>query len=134
MKPLPLPDADTAPYWQAASEHRLICPRCTACGMYAFPPAPRCGTCSTGTMEWTDLSGHGKVFSHCVMHVPLVAGFEPPYVVADIELAEQPGLRITTNILHCPIGDVRIGMPVIVTFEDREPGLALPQFEPAQPA
>jgi uncharacterized OB-fold protein len=85
-------------------------------------------------MEWAEVSGRGTVFSYCVMHLPLVAGFEPPYVVADIELAEQSGLRITTNILNCPLGDIRIGMPVTVTFEDREPGVALPQFEPARRA
>ena len=84
-------------------------------------------------MEWVELSGRGTVFSYCVMHLPLVAGFAPPYVVAVIELQEQPGLRITTNILNCPIDGVRIGMAVTVTFEDREGGNAVPQFEPAKP-
>jgi uncharacterized OB-fold protein len=132
MKPLPLPDADTAPYWQAASEHRFAGQRCTACGTYAFPPLPRCPECLTRTMEWVELSGRGTVFSYCVMHLPLIIGFAPPYVVADVDLEEQPGLRITTNILNCPIEDVRIGMPVTVTFEDREGGVTLPQFEPAK--
>lgn len=132
MKPLPLPDADTAPYWQAASEHRFICQRCTACGKYTFPPTPRCPVCLSSTLEWVELSGRGTVFTYCVMHLPLVAGFEPPYVVADVELEEQQGLRIITNILNCPIEDVHIGMPVTMTFEDREVGIALPQFEPAR--
>ena len=79
------------------------------------------------------MSGMGTVVSYCVMHLPLVAGFAPPYVVADVELTEQPGLRVTANILNCPIGDVHIGMPVKVTFEDRAAGVSLPQFEPARP-
>jgi hypothetical protein len=84
-------------------------------------------------MQWVEMSGRGTVFSYCVMRLPLVAGFAPPYVVADVELEEQTGLRITTNILNCSIEDVRIGMPVTVLFEDREGGVSLPQFEPAQP-
>jgi uncharacterized protein len=132
VKPLPLPDADTAPYWQAAREHRFTAQRCTACGTYAFPPAARCPACLTSTMEWVELSGRGTIFSYCVMHLPLVAGFTPPYIVADIELQEQPGLRITTNILNCTTKAVRIGMEVTVIFEDREGGAGLPQFEPAR--
>jgi uncharacterized OB-fold protein len=84
-------------------------------------------------MEWVEMSGCGTIFSYCVMHLSLVAGFAPPYVVADVELQEQRGLRITTNILNCAVQDVRIGMEVTVTFEDREAGVTLPQFEPAQP-
>jgi uncharacterized protein len=133
VKPLPLPDVDTEPYWQAAREHRFAGQRCTACGTYAFPPVVRCPGCLTSGMEWVTLSGRGTVFSYCVMHLPLVAGFAPPYLVAEVELEEQPGLRVTTNILNCPIGNVRIGMAVTVTFEDREGGIRLPQFEPARP-
>lgn len=131
-KPLPLADRDTAPYWQAAREHRFIGRRCTACGRYAFPPAPHCAACHSDAMEWRDLSGRGTVYSFCVMHAALVAGFEPPYVVAEIELEEQPGLRVTANILNASIETVRIGLPVRVTYEGREDGTVLPQFEPAQ--
>jgi uncharacterized protein len=84
-------------------------------------------------MEWVNMSGRGTVFSYCVMHLPLVAGFVPPYLVVEVELEEQRGLRVTTNILNCPIDGVRIGMAVKVTFEDREGGFSLPQFEPVRP-
>ena len=32
----------TEPFWAAAREHRLVVPRCTACGTYRFPPAAFC--------------------------------------------------------------------------------------------
>jgi uncharacterized OB-fold protein len=44
-------------------------------------------------------------------------GFEPPYVIAIVELEDDPTVRLTTNIVGCAIEDVRIGMPVEVTFE-----------------
>ena len=55
---------------------------------------------------------------------------EPPYVIAVVELAEQPGLRLTTNLVGVSPGDVRSGMPVQVHFEHLD-DVYLPLFEPA---
>lgn len=52
-----------------------------------------------------------------------------PYVVAIVELVEQEGLQLTTRIVNCDPGDVRIGMPVSIVFDDRD-GVRLPLFEP----
>ena len=54
----------------------------------------------------------------------------PALRVAIVELPEQDGLRLTTNIVGCEPDDVRIGMPVQVTFEEYD-GVWLPFFEPA---
>jgi uncharacterized OB-fold protein len=40
---------------------------------------------------------------------------EPPYVLAEVELVEQAGLRLLTAIVECD--DVTIGLPVNVRFE-----------------
>ena len=42
---------------------------------------------------------------------------------------EQPGLRLMTNIVSCPVESVRIGMRVRVVFEQRE-DVWIPLFEP----
>src|SRR5260370_1192433 len=34
------PDEWTAPFWEAAAQHRLVVPRCTTCGAFRFPPSP----------------------------------------------------------------------------------------------
>jgi uncharacterized OB-fold protein len=52
---------------------------------------------------------------------------EVPYVVALVELPEQAGLRVLTNLLEVEPDDVEVGMPVELTFETRD-GQALPQF------
>jgi uncharacterized OB-fold protein len=67
------------------------------------------------------------------MHETYMKGFDAPYVVALVELEEQPGLRLTTNIVGCQVDDVTIGMPVVVEFEDRG-DVSLPQFGPARGA
>jgi len=38
----------------------------------------------------------------------------PPYIVAIVELDEQTGLRLTSNLLDCGVDDVAIGMRVTV--------------------
>ncbi len=129
-RPLPVPDLDSAPYWEAAREHRFRLPRCNDCGTIAFPPRATCSKCLAGNMSWTDLTGRGTVYTYCVMHDTLIRGMEPPFVIAQVELEDQPGLRITSNILDCPIENVRIGMPVEVTFEEVNEQVTLPQFKP----
>jgi uncharacterized OB-fold protein len=71
------------------------------------------------------------VLTFTVNHQAWIPGFDPPYVVAIVELEEQPGLRLTTNIVGCPIENVTIGMSVRVRFEDVGEGVFLPLFEPA---
>jgi uncharacterized protein len=39
-------------------------------------------------------------------------------------------LRLITNIVGCSVDEVRIGMPVEVTFEDRSETVTVPQFRP----
>ena len=56
-----------------------------------------------------------------------------PYSLAIVELEEQSGLRMLTNIVDCPFEALSIGMPVEVTFEDRD-GQVVPQFRPASDA
>jgi uncharacterized protein len=50
-------------------------------------------------------------------------------VVGCIELPEQEGLRMITNVIGCEPSDVRIGMPVSVTFEQTDERV-VPQFQP----
>ncbi len=129
-KTLPAPDMDTAPYWEHAREGRLSLQRCQACGHYLFPPRPICPRCRGGDVPWTTLSGRGVVYSYAIMHDFFVKGFDPPYVVAQVDLEEQAGLRLITNIVECDVGAVHIGMPVEVTFERRTEEISVPLFRP----
>jgi len=72
------------------------------------------------------------VHSYTITHHRAAPGFEDrvPFVVALVELEEQPGLRIISNLSGCGPDEMRIGMPVEVVFEDVTPGVTLPQFRP----
>lgn len=133
-RPIPICDPETAPYWEAARAHELRLPRCARCGHYEFPPKPRCSACLADALEWVKVSGHGTVFSFAIMRESFMKAFEPPYVVAQVELEEQPGLLVMTNIVDADVADVRIGQLVEVTFEDRSPDVTIPQFRPRRAA
>ena len=132
IRPRPVPDDVTRPYWDAAAEHRLCIARCANCGRFRHPPTATCPVCSSSSVEWTDLNGRGTVYSFIVDYRNMVPGFEGPYVVAQVNPVDvdEELVRIVANIRDCAIDDVHIGMPVRVTFDDLEPGLALPQFVP----
>jgi uncharacterized protein len=130
-RPLPVEDEDSRPYWDAARAGRLELPRCDCCGQLCFPPRPRCPRCLSTALTWTALSGAGRVYSFCVVYQAPLEALEVPYVIAQIELSEQPGLRLTANVVGCAPADVAVDMQVEVEFERIDSDHVLPQFHPA---
>jgi uncharacterized protein len=64
------------------------------------------------------VSGRASVVTYTVNRQPWIPGFDPPYIVAIVELADEPDVRLTTNIVGVPIDDMRIGLEVEVFFEE----------------
>jgi len=83
-------------------------------------------------VKFEEVSGKGTLYSFSVMHMPLVAGFKPPYIIAWIEIAEQPGLLLSANLIDCPPEAAKIGMDVEVVFEKLTNEISLPQFKPSR--
>lgn len=129
-KPLPLPDEVTAPYWEAARSGRLSIQFCRGCASFVHLPADRCPRCTGTDLDWRDISGHGRLYSYTTMHDSPGPGFADalPYIVAVVELDEQPGLLVTTNLAGTDPDTLRIGLPVEVAFENLDPDTAVPQF------
>lgn len=63
------------------------------------------------------VSGRGSVFTFTVNRHTFNPALPVPYVIAIVELIEQVGLRITSNLVDCDAEKVHIAMPVVVTFE-----------------
>ncbi|MBI3743920.1 MAG: Zn-ribbon domain-containing OB-fold protein [Chloroflexi bacterium] len=133
-KPLPAPDASTKFYWESAKRHKLAILRCKQCSTFIHPPRPMCRTCQSSDLAPFEVSGRGKVYTFTKTHYIYHPAFQPkvPYVVALVELDDDPSVRIVSNIVDCPADEVRIGMPVEVTFEDISPEVSLPQFRPVK--
>ncbi len=80
--------------------------------------------------SWQPVSGFGRVKTWTVMRTAFLPGFadDIPYVVADIELDEQPGLRMAARLRNVAAAEIRIGMPVQVAFDDVDDGVSIPYF------
>jgi uncharacterized OB-fold protein len=126
---LPRLDETNRHFWTGGEHGELRFLRCQRCGYWLHPPGPVCPACLGGDVEAEAVSGEATVHTYTVNHQPWYPGIDPPYVVAIVELPEQDGLRLTTNIVGCPATAVRIGMAVRVTF-DRYDDVWLPLFVP----
>jgi uncharacterized OB-fold protein len=126
---LPLITAQNAFFWRAGAAGKLRFMRCQACGHYIHPPLPICPLCRSRSVQDEPVSGKGAVLTYTVNRQVWEPGLEAPYVIAIVGLDEQPGLRLTTNIVNCAIRDVAIGMRVSVVFEAHD-DVWLPLFEP----
>lgn len=112
----PALDPENRFFWSSGADGPLRFARCGACGYWLHPPLPRCPECASRDVAPAPVSGRGRVWSYTVNHHSWDGGTEP-YAIGLVELAEQPGLRLTTNIVGCPPDEVRIAMAVRVTFE-----------------
>ena len=116
----PTPTPETAPYWEAATAGRLSIQRCRTCGRHYFYPRSFCPRCQSADVEWTDVSGRGRLVSYVINHRPLPpADLDAPQVIALVELEE--GVRMLTNIVGSPAEPAALPLdaPVSVAFEPR---------------
>jgi uncharacterized OB-fold protein len=130
--PIPQLTEDNRFFWTAGRDGELRIARCSHCGYWIHPPSPRCPQCLSDDVSPTAVSGRGRVYTYTVNERAWSPGLEVPYIIAIVELEEQAGLRMMTNIVRCQPDEVVIDMPVQVTFEDRGE-VSVPVFEPRQP-
>jgi hypothetical protein len=127
-----VPDDLSAPFWEAAARHVLTAARCARCRAWVMPPDLTCPRCLSTDPEFAfePLSGQGAVRSWTVMRQSFLPGFadEVPFLLVDVELAEQPELRMIGRLLDGPDTPVHQGDPVTVAFEDLAPGVSVPAF------
>ena len=132
--PIPVPDADTQPFWDACARGELLIQRCASCGKWLWQPRPICSSCQTPDPVWTRVSGDGVVASWMVMRPPTLPAYAGmvPFVLLLVELEQgvrligylvDDGGRVLTT--DGTAEDVRIGARVALRFHDQA-GTPLP--------
>lgn len=122
----------TRAFWTSGADGVLRIARCGSCGRYQHPPRPVCSRCWSRAISPEPVSGRATVWTWTVNRYQWQAAMAPPYVVAEVELAEQRGLRLLTNIVDCAVDEVRIGLDVEVCFA-RSGEASIPLFRPVAP-
>ncbi len=92
--PVPVPDADTQPFWDACARRELVIQRCGKCQAWLWQPRPLCSQCQTPDPVWTRVSGDGHVASWIVLRPPTLPAYaeKVPFVVLLVQLDE--GVRM----------------------------------------
>ncbi len=132
VKPIPVPDAQSAGYWDAAARGELALPRCSVCHQYSLPPRDVCPWCRSTDPRYVTqpVAGGGVVRSWTIVRDSFLPGFadDVPYVLVDVELDVQPGLRMIGRLVDGPDAPLVLGDRVTVTFDRLTDEFAVPAF------
>jgi uncharacterized OB-fold protein len=89
-----------------------------------------CPRCHGFDLRPEAVAGTGSVYSFTIAHRQFVPGVEPPYAVALVEIDEEQGVRILTNLVNCRTDEIQIGLRVRAVFKDLDGSTSLLFFEP----
>lgn len=127
-KPVPVPSAVSAPYWEGLHAGELRLQACADCGQLRHYPRLLCSHCYSRAHRWLVASGRGRIHSYTVAHYayhPAFAG-ELPYTLVTVDLEE--GVRALGRWLG-PATPV-FGAAVMLVIQPGEGAPAL-GFQPA---
>ena len=122
-------DRFSQPFWDAASQHRLVAMNCRDCDRFRMPPSPFCPGCRSQNHDWVELSGNGLIYSYTVVHSSQPDEVQGALVLALIETEEAPGVRFMSNIVDSCVEDIAVGRQVRLVWQDGPQGLSFPRFQ-----
>jgi len=123
-------DHDTAGFFAAAAEGRLVYRACGDCGRGLHPPTAHCPFCGGWNTGWRDAQGTGTLHSWTTVHQSVHPAYTAPYTLVLVALDDTPDVRLIGRIDGEP--ELEAGMKMHVWFETLETGETLPQWRPAE--
>lgn len=132
QRPVPAITELTRPFWTGGAQGVLRMQQCTVCDRLCHPPALRCPH-DHAPLEYAELSGRGRLESWTINRHQWFPGFTPPYVIAFVNPAEDPGARLLTNVVNIDPDELVDNMALRVVFDrvlDSDDEVYLPLFEP----
>ncbi len=132
--PIPAVEFDTKEFWDGCKQHKLLIQRCKRCGTFRHAPVPVCWNCYSFEHELVESQGVGEVFSYIIVHHPVHPATKDvvPYNAIVVQLKDCGQVKLTSNLLGIKNEEIKIGMPVKLTWEDVAPGISLPRFLPVK--
>lgn len=125
--PKPVMGLYDKPMWESISARVMRLQRCRACSSWQYPPGPACPQCLSCDLEWTEVSGRGRILSWVVFHRQYLAAYPAPYNSIAVRLEEGP--TMITNLEGAMPGPDSIGRPVRLIYVAMPDGMVLPRFE-----
>jgi len=109
---------DFAPHHADLAAGRLSFPFCQDCRRFHWYPMPRCPHCQSRELEWRAVPSQGALYSWTEIHHAFDARYSGPlpYIVALIEFADAPGVRLVSNLVATRTSALAVGMAVEADF------------------
>lgn len=116
------------PFWDSLREHDVRVQRCSVCGTYRYHPKEKCARCSSRDAAWTPVSGEGEIYTYTVVRRAPTAAYAPdvPYTIVHAAMTE--GFRMIAPLRGTAPELVRVGLPVVLGYEDVTPEWTLLRF------
>jgi uncharacterized OB-fold protein len=78
------------PFVDFLDKGKLAGTRCKSCGTFYFPPRTDCAHCLSNDMEWSEITGKGRLISYSTL-IYAPTGFEAdlPYTIALVEFENK---------------------------------------------
>ncbi len=127
----PVPDGLSKPFWDACNERKLVVQNCTVCNRMQYPPEQVCANCgSPEHLVWKQASGRGKIKGNIVVHDSRLRlrQADQPFNLAVIELEDEPGILMFSNLPGTPVDQVPVGANVEVVWERVSPEQLVPEW------
>jgi uncharacterized protein len=116
-------------FFEACQRHEFTVQRCKDCGNFQHPPRAVCTSCHSFDLEWAGVSGRGTVFTYTVVHHgPGMLSEYVPFNIVSVELEGTNGTRVVSNLIDVAPDQIKIDMPVEVTWEEAINGTVVPRF------
>jgi uncharacterized protein len=129
-RPVPHPDRDSRPWWEALVRHELVFQRCTTCRALRWPPRAICNRCGSFDAGWEPVSGRGTVAGWIVNHHAFSSDLPSPYAVVLVRLEEQNDCKLVGSF-RGSLDALRAELPVRAVFDDVADGVTLLAWEQA---
>lgn len=120
---------DSAPFWQATREGRLLLQYCTRSGRFQCYPRPGSVFSGEPTLAWREACGRGRLAAGTVDRITPVAEGTAPRIQALVDLDE--GVRLLTWLVDCAPERLRASQPLQLRWVALDDGLHWPAFTPA---
>jgi uncharacterized OB-fold protein len=122
-------DIDTAGFWDAARQHRLVIRTCRQCQATIHMPMAHCAQCGSWDGYWRDVSGRGRLHSWTVVEHQVHPSYPVPYTIVLVDLDDAPGARLVGRLDGAP--ELHPGQSMEVHFEPIGEDVVLPNWQPA---
>lgn len=126
-QPIPVPSSLDGPYWEGAKAGKLMLQRCAATGRHQWYPRAHSLHRPGAGIDWVEASGRGVLETYTVVHRSFYPQLKAPYVIAVVRLEE--GVLFSGHLIGVAEGDIRICMPLEVTFEKLTDDVSLACFK-----